>query len=73
LTEEEEIISFPNERVIFTKQANPSAASHVPKVSRIITRNIFIFEDKLDIIIIKNIKLRIIASKASKVIRRCLR
>lgn len=45
----------------------------MPKVKRIIDRNRFILEVILDIIIIRIIKLRIIASRARRAIRRCER
>lgn len=61
--------SFPKARVIFTKQAKPSAASQAPKVRIIITKN---RENKEDIEELRRAiisKFKIIASKASKVIK----
>lgn len=65
--------SFPNERVILTRHANPRAASQVPKVRMIIIRNILMPDVKFDLIIIRIKRFKIIASRARRVVRRWVR
>lgn len=73
MREEEEIKSLPNERVIFTRHAKPKAASHAPKVNRTMARNSSDLATELDLKIANNIKFRIMASRARRVINRWLR
>jgi len=56
-----------------TRHASPREASHAPNVSITIIRNRFKCESRLEDRIIRRVRLRIRASRASRVISRCER
>jgi len=60
-------------RVIFTRQARPKAASQAPKVKIIMVRKRLLPDVKLEDNIIRSIRLRIILSRARRVMSKWVR